>query len=81
MGGEKLAYVKQAAVHVIDLLQENDRISIIAYDSEVEVLSPNVAVTESMRASLKIAIQSIRSGSATNLSGWLVTGLSGSRVG
>ena len=72
MGGEKLAYVKQAAVHVIDLLQENDRISIIAYDSEVEVLSPNVAVTESIRASLKIAIQSIRSGSATNLSGgWL----------
>ncbi len=72
MSGDKLEYVKQAAIHVVDLLNENDRVSIIAYDTEVEVISPGVAISFATRATLKTAIQSIRSGNMTNLSGgWL----------
>ena len=72
MSGEKLEFVKQAAVHVLDLLQENDRVAIIAYDTEVQVLSGSVPVTGSARSKLKSAIQGLRSGSMTNLSGgWL----------
>ena len=40
MAGEKLEYVKQAAGNVLDLLQEQDRVALVAYDSEVSLLSP-----------------------------------------
>lgn len=72
MSGEKLEYVKQAALHVLDLLRENDRVAIIAYDTEVEVLSHSVPVTGAARHELKSAVQGLRSGDMTNLSGgWL----------
>lgn len=40
----KLEYVKEAAVHALRLLTEQDRISVVIYDDEVELLSPSRAV-------------------------------------
>lgn len=72
MSGEKLEYVKRAAIHVLDLLQERDSVAIVAYDSDVTLVSPSVAVTPAIRAELKAKVQAIRSDSMTNLSGgWL----------
>ena len=40
MAGEKIEYVKQAAMHVLDLLFDQDRVSIVAFDDEIYTLSP-----------------------------------------
>jgi Ca-activated chloride channel family protein len=74
MSGDKLEYVKKAAAHVIDLLQEQDRVAIVAFDTEVVLVSPSVPVTQSMRLELKKSIKRIESGSSTNLSGGWLTG-------
>ncbi len=72
MGGEKLEYVKKAAEHVLDLLQDQDRVSLVAYDSEVRLLSPSVAVTREARNELKTILRRLTAGSMTFLSGgWL----------
>jgi len=73
MSGEKFEYVKLAATHVLDFLQENDKVSIVAYDTEVTLVSESVSVTHEKRISLKNAINKMRIGSSTNLSGgWLM---------
>lgn len=73
MSGEKFEYVKQAAMHVLDFLQDGDRAAIVAYDTEVTLISESKFVNLENRASLKAAIKSMRIGSSTNLSGgWLL---------
>ena len=72
MSGEKLEYVKRAAEHVLDLLQEQDLAAVVAYDDEINLLSPSVAVTGAQRSQLKRLISTLRPGASTNLSGgWL----------
>ena len=39
MQGDKLRYVQQAACHVLDTLDERDRIAVVAYDDQVTLLS------------------------------------------
>ena len=35
MRGDKLRYVQQAACHILDLLDERDRVAVVAYDDQV----------------------------------------------
>lgn len=71
MGGNKLEYVKEAAIHVIRLLSAEDRISVITYDDEVNVVAPSQALTQNARQDLIAKIRAIRTGGMTNLStGW-----------
>ncbi|MBA4421347.1 MAG: hypothetical protein C0391_09390 [Anaerolinea sp.] len=72
MSGEKLEYVKQAALHVVDLLNESDHLAVVIYDDEVDVLFPSVLATASNRSEIKAAIRLVHSGGSTNLgSGWM----------
>ncbi len=72
MSGEKLVYVKRAAQHVLDLLEEQDRVALVVYDDEVKLISPSVQVTPAVRQSLKRQIGELEAGASTNLSGgWL----------
>jgi Ca-activated chloride channel family protein len=72
MSGEKLEFVKQAASHVLDLLQEQDTIALVAYDDEITLLSPSTRVTRENRLELKRQISRLRPGGTTFLSGgWL----------
>lgn len=71
-GGRKLAYVKEAAIHVLGVLDERDQVAIVTYDSDVRLLSPGVAVTAERRAELTRAIRAVRTGGSTALfDGWL----------
>jgi len=73
MSGEKFEYVKMAAIHVLDFLQDMDRVAIVAYDTEVTLISASVAISQENRATLKTSVKSMRIGSSTNLSGgWLL---------
>ncbi|MEI7990659.1 MAG: VWA domain-containing protein, partial [Chloroflexota bacterium] len=72
MGGDKLKYVKEAAFHVLDLLQEQDQVSIVCYDDQVDTLASNVKVTSAARQNLRNLIKGLNPGGQTNLSdGWL----------
>jgi Ca-activated chloride channel family protein len=72
MGGDKLSYVKQAATHVLNLLQEQDRIALITYDDKIDVLSASTGVSDTNRRELIRKIARLETGGSTNLSGgWL----------
>jgi Ca-activated chloride channel family protein len=72
MQGDKLRYVKQAAGHVLDLLDERDRVAVVAYDDQVTLIAPGDSVTERARAELKRKIDELRPGGWTDLAGgWL----------
>ncbi len=74
MNGVKLDFARRAALHVIDLLDESDRLALVAYDDEVNRIFPSVRLTPENRADLRKAVQGITSGGSTNLSGGWLTG-------
>ena len=70
MYGEKLQSVIEAATALVNWLTRNDSLAVIAYDTNVEVIQPLLPLTD--KFSVIERIQSIKAGSATNLSGgWL----------
>ena len=72
MSGDKIEYVKQAAKHVIGLLQEDDRAAVYIYDDEIDCIMPNVRLTEKNRKRCLQAIDEVSARGMTNLSGgWL----------
>jgi Ca-activated chloride channel homolog len=72
MNGDKIDNVRRAAAHVLDLLQEQDQVAIVAYDDTINLLAPSQHVTAQARASLKSLIQELMPGNMTNLcGGWL----------
>lgn len=72
MKGEKLEYVKQAAAHVLDLLEPKDKASVVVYDDNVNVIVPLNEVTDSFRVEAKDKIKGVHTGGMTFLSGgWL----------
>ena len=73
MQGEKLRNVQRAASHVLDLLDERDRIAVVAYDNQVNLVAASAPVTEATRRELKQRIDALRPGGWTDLSGgWLM---------
>ncbi|MGB3365103.1 MAG: VWA domain-containing protein [Thermodesulfobacteriota bacterium] len=69
----KIDYAKQAAKEIINRLGNNDRLSIVAYSTEVEVLYPMQFLRNKSHA--VSAVDSIYPTNSTNLSGGLITGI------
>lgn len=74
MSGDKLEYVKEAAIHALRLLTESDRAAVVIYDDAVELLAPSRAVTGDARDDMIRRIRQVRTGGMTNLSGGWFTG-------
>ncbi len=72
MSGDKLEYCKKAAAFVIDNLEPADRVSIVIYDSYVQVLVPSVLAVNKQQIKDKIA--SIRTAGSTFMSGGMLSG-------
>lgn len=72
MAGQRLEYVKKATDFVIDNLNTSDILSIVQYDSNVEVLSTSANVNNKKR--LHDLVRNISPGGATNLSGGMLEG-------
>ncbi|MFA5857771.1 MAG: VWA domain-containing protein [Elusimicrobiota bacterium] len=70
---KKLEYVKKAALTAINNLASDDIVSIIAYDTNVNVLYPASKIGDKNKV-IKL-IKSLSSGDSTNLSGGLEEGL------
>ncbi len=72
MAGDKLAFARQAANHVLDLLQAQDRVTVVIYDDVIELLAPSQPVTPANRQALKVMLQTVAARGSTNLGeGWL----------
>lgn len=70
MKGEKLEFVKQAALSLVRRLGAKDRLSLVVYDTSVDVLVPPQAVTD--REVFNRALRPLAARATTNLSGgWL----------
>lgn len=72
MAGDKIAFAKKAAQFVVDNLQAEDRLSIIQYDDQIDVVSPSGPVSD--KAELRRRIGIIEARNMTNLSGGLLAG-------
>ena len=72
MWGDKLEQAKEAAAFAVRQMRENDIVSVVIYDNDVEVLVPATKCTDKQTILSKIA--RIRSGGATALYGGTVKG-------
>lgn len=75
MAGAKLDYVRKSCVKLIELLKDTDSISIVAFDTEVNLVADVTECTAVNKAALIAKVNGIHSGSSTNLSGGLFQGL------
>ncbi len=69
---KKMEYTKEAAMFLIDNLDSNDFLSIVAYDRDIEIINPAAPVTE--KNLLKHKVEGILAGGTTNLSGGFLEG-------
>ncbi len=75
MSGAKLKYAREASKVVIDHLDENDRLSIIAYDHEIEVMQASTSlINKKTRRQLKKKVDAIFDNGQTNLGGGMLEG-------
>ncbi len=72
MSGNKLAYAKEALKYIINNLNEGDYLSVVLYDSNVEVFYPQQKVKD--KDALLERVAGINSGSSTNLEGGIRKG-------
>lgn len=73
MQGEKLENTKQCATYFMNWLTRRDFLVVVAYDANVKLLVPHTPLTS--KAVVAERIQSLTAGSATNLSGGWMRGL------
>ncbi len=74
MRGEKMAHTLAAAKHLVEQLNSRDTLSIVSYSDDVRVDLPAQAVSAVVKKSALAAIERIRAGGSTNLSGGLFRG-------
>ena len=72
MSGDKLKYAKQAMDFVIDQLGSEDYLSMVQYDSDVQVLQTSEMVQD--KRALHQKVDKIRDGGSTNLCGGMQEG-------
>ena len=70
MRGQPLTEANRSACYIVDRLSQYDYVSVVSYDSDVQINVPAQKATD--KQSIKFAIESIQHGGSTNLhGGWL----------
>jgi Ca-activated chloride channel homolog len=71
MSGAPLQHAKQAAVAAVTALRDGDRVAVVAYDQQVDLVVPSTAVGQD-RGPIARAIAAVRAGGTTALhAGWV----------
>src|ERR1051326_3491530 len=72
MQGEKMQIAKQAALAVLDRLDERDQAAVVVFDDRIDVIQAKAAVTPAIKASIRAALVQIEARANTALhEGWL----------
>lgn len=74
MRGEKIQNTRRAAKHLVAQLTDKDTLAIISYSDDVRVDLPASRIDASVKKQALAAIDKIRAGGSTNLSGGLFRG-------
>jgi Ca-activated chloride channel family protein len=74
MEGEPLEYVKRACGHVVDLLDQNDILSVVTFEDRVDIVMPARRVVN--KALIKEHINRIQPGNTTNIYDGIMAGAS-----
>lgn len=74
MAGSKLKLARQAARRAVEMLGPDDYVALVAYDTQVDRMVPGARLDPGHRRALLDAIDRLRPGSSTNLSGGWLTG-------
>jgi len=74
MEGEPLEYVKRACGHVVDLLDQNDVLSVVTFEERVDIVMPARRVMN--KGLIKEHINRIQPGNTTNIYDGLMAGAS-----
>jgi Ca-activated chloride channel family protein len=75
MAGQKLDYAKQALLGLIERVRPEDRLGVVIFDGEAEVLFPLEAAAESSRGKWSALVRSVETAGGTNIRGGLEVGL------
>jgi len=75
MAGQKLKLVKTTLTFMLQQLREEDRLSVVTYDTNVHLDFGLMKMSKENKELCLDKIQQIRDGSTTNLSGGLLKGL------
>lgn len=72
MAGDKLEMAKSAALAVVDRLAEGDRLAVVVFDNEIDVIQPAAPVTPELKTRVGLALKAIEARATTALhEGWL----------
>ena len=74
MGGNKLALAKEGVALALERLRPSDRVALVIYDDEVEVMQPLTDASETALARLQRALRPLDAGGSTFLSGGWIAG-------
>ncbi len=75
MGGQKINDARMAVIQLMERLTAQDRMAIITYSNNVEILSPLVYMNTTNLRNLSTTVRRIQSGGGTNLGGGLEHGI------
>jgi len=75
MEGEAIGAARNAATAIIDQLRDGDRISVIGFGSEPEVLIESTVLSAPLRSKMRNKIERLRAHGTTDLAGGLAAGL------
>src|SRR5438552_15890045 len=76
MSGSKIDNLREATMLVLDLLQPQDYVTVIFFNSRHEVAFPSQQITdEARRAELKSRVAGLKAGGGTNMAPAMETGL------
>ena len=72
MRGNKLQMAKRAALAVLEQLDERDRMALVVFDDQIDIIQPATQVTSAIKAHARSALERIHSRGSTALhEGWL----------
>ncbi len=74
MSGPKIELVKQAVDVACGLLRDEDRVALVVFDNEVDVVQALAAATPRAKAAIRMALPGVDARGGTNLSGGWLTG-------
>jgi Ca-activated chloride channel family protein len=74
MDGDKIRHARDAARQLVDRLGSADRVALIQYDDEAQIVVPSTITDGEGKARLRAAIDGLRPGGSTNLHGGMALG-------
>jgi Ca-activated chloride channel family protein len=75
MEGEGLARAKEAAARMVAAMADGDRLALVTFDTEVQVLIPSTRIDEEERAKAVAMVEHMRAKGTTNMFAGLEAGL------